>query len=177
MVQNERLMTLRRARSRVSRSRRAVLLETGADLIVPTVMVFALYLLFAGHNQPGGGFIAGLVAGAGLAVRSLAADPDGAPKQLWAAETLMGAGLLLSTVTAMAAWFFGGQLLESGSIEWVLPVLGKVKLFSVLAFDIGVFLVVLGLIVTVINGLGVATVDQHNRTSEDPDDSAEAGAQ
>jgi len=176
-MQKKRLITLRGTGSKVSRSRRAILLETGADLIVPTIMVFALYLLFAGHNQPGGGFIAGLVAGAGLAVRSLAADPDGEPKSLWAAETLMGAGLLVATIAAIAPWFFGGQLLESGSIEWVLPVLGKVKLFSVLAFDIGVFLVVLGLIVTVLNGLGVSTIDRNERGGDDLNDPSEVGAQ
>lgn len=144
----------------MNRSRRAALLETGADLIVPTVMVFALYLLFAGHNQPGGGFIAGLVAGAGLAVRSLAADPDGEPAPLWTAELLMGIGLLLSTSTAIGAWFVGGQLLESASLVWDLPIVGKVKVFSVLVFDTGVFLVVLGLVVAVLNGLGGSVDDQ-----------------
>lgn len=149
----------------MNRSRRTVLLETGADLIVPTVMVFAIYLLFAGHNQPGGGFIAGLVAGAGLAVRSLAADPDGERKPIWAAEPLMGAGLLLSIVAAVSPWLVGGQLLESGKVVWVLPVLGKVKVFSVLAFDTGVFLVVVGLVVAVLTGLD-SSVDERFR---DPD--------
>ncbi len=146
----------------MNQSRRTVLLETGADLIVPTIMVFALYLLFAGHNQPGGGFIAGLVAGAGLAVRSLAADPDGERKPIWAAEPLMGAGLLLSIVTAIAPWLAGGQLLESGKVVWVLPVLGQVKVFSVLAFDTGVFLVVVGLVVAILTGLD-STVDKPSR--------------
>ncbi len=144
----------------MSHSRRTVLLETGADLIVPTVMVFSLYLLFAGHNQPGGGFIAGLVAGAGLAVRTLAADPDGEPQPVWASEPLMGLGLLLATGTGMASWFAGGQLLESGSVVWNLPILGKVKIFSVLAFDMGVFLVVIGLVVAVLNGLGTSVENE-----------------
>ncbi len=146
----------------MNRSRRTVLLETGADLIVPTIMIFAIYLLFAGHNQPGGGFIAGLVAGAGLAVRSLAADPEGERKPTWSAEPLMGAGLLLSIVTAVSPWFANGQLLESGKVAWVLPVLGKMKIFSVLAFDTGVFLVVVGLVVAVLTGLD-STIDEQSR--------------
>lgn len=152
----------------MSHSRRTMLLETGADLIVPTVMVFSLYLLFAGHNQPGGGFIAGLVAGAGLAVRTLAADPDGEPQPVWASESLMGLGLLMATGTAIASWFFGGQLLESGSVVWNLPILGKVKIFSVLAFDMGVFLVVVGLVVAVLNGLGTSVENEDDVAGTHP---------
>jgi len=56
--------------------RRSPIFDTGVDLISHTVLILSLYLLFAGHNQPGGGFIGGLVAAAGLALRYVAGWVD-----------------------------------------------------------------------------------------------------
>ncbi len=66
----------------------------------------------------------------------------------------LGAGLLLAGLTGASAWLLGGQFLESGYVERDLPVLGAVKLTSALAFDTGVFLVVVGLVLLVLRTLG-----------------------
>lgn len=146
----------RAGRPRRSDPRPAPLLETGVALIFHTIIVVALYLLFAGHNQPGGGFIAGLVAGAALAIRHLAVDAA-RPRREPTPEAVLGLGLLIAVGTGIGSIVVGYDLLESGKIEVDLPLLGTIKAFSVLVFDIGVFLVVVGLVMAVLDGLGLGT--------------------
>ena len=135
--------------------RRSVVLETAVRLVFHTVLVFSLYLLFAGHNQPGGGFVGGLVAGAAFVLRYVA----GGRAALKAAVPVdpgipVGGGLVLAAGTGMAAWAFGGQFLESGKVEWHAPLLGAIKATSALPFDTGVYLIVVGLVLAVLRTLG-----------------------
>lgn len=135
--------------------RRSVVLETAVRLVFHTVLVFSLYLLFAGHNQPGGGFVGGLVAGAAFVLRYVA----GGRAALKAAVPIdpgvpVGGGLALAAGTGMAAWLFGGQFLESGKVELELPLLGMLKVTSALPFDTGVYLVVVGLVLALLRTLG-----------------------
>ena len=135
--------------------RRSVVLETAVRLIFHTVLVFSLYLLFAGHNQPGGGFVGGLVAGCAFVLRYIA----GGRAALRAAFPVdpgvpLGLGLVLAAGTGIAALFAGGQFLESGVLILDLPVLGVVKAASALPFDTGVYLVVVGLVIGVLRTLG-----------------------
>jgi multicomponent Na+:H+ antiporter subunit A len=140
--------------------RRSPIFDTGVALVFPTVLILSLYLLFAGHNQPGGGFVGGLVAGSGLALRFVAGGVDEVRAttrvQPW---TLLGTGLFLAATTALASVVVGGQMLESGKVELDLPVLGLVKATSALPFDIGVYLVVVGLVLMVVESLGDPTID------------------
>ena len=135
--------------------RRSVVLETAVRLVFHTVLVFGVYLLFAGHNQPGGGFVGGLVVGLGFVLRYLA----GGRSALRAAVPVdpgvpLGLGLLLSGLTGVVALVLGLDFLESGALERTLPLLGEVKLTSALFFDTGVFLVVVGLVLALLRTLG-----------------------
>ncbi len=135
--------------------RRSVVLETSVRLVFHTVLVFSLYLLFAGHNQPGGGFVGGLVAGCAFVLRYIA----GGRAALQAAVPVdpsvpLGLGLVLAAGTGAVAWLFGGQFLQSGKVSLELPVLGTVKAVSALSFDIGVYLVVVGLVLGALRTLG-----------------------
>ena len=134
---------------------RSVVLDTAVRLVFHTVLVFGLYLLFAGHNQPGGGFVGGLVVGCAFVLRGAVGGRE-AQAQAVPVEpgVLLGGGLLLSAGTGAAAWLLGGQFLESGYVELDLPVLGVVKATSALPFDVGVFLVVVGLVLLVLRTLG-----------------------
>lgn len=134
-------------------ARRSPILDEVVRLVFHTVLVFALYLLFAGHNAPGGGFIGGLVAGGALTLRYIAAGRDGVPIRV-GHEPLIGLGLLIAAGTGVAALLAGDQLLESWVFEEEVAVLGTVKFTAALPFDIGVFLVVVGLIVAVLDSLG-----------------------
>ncbi len=134
---------------------RLVYLDTSVRLIFHAVMVGSLWLLFAGHNQPGGGFVGGLLAGAAMALRYVAGGlAEVRQHSRFKPWTILGAGLLLSSLTAAAPLLFGADVLDVGGHELELPLLGKLKLSSALIFDLGVYLLVLGLVLMVFEAFG-----------------------
>ena len=155
--------------------RRSLVLEVVTRLLFHAVVVFSLYLLFAGHNQPGGGFAGGLVAGLALVLRYLAGGRyelgEAAPVD---PGLLMGLGLLIAGGTGVVGLVLGAQVLETALLELSLPVLGDVKLVTSLFFDVGVYLVVVGLVLDVLRSLG-AELDRQNE--EDPARGAEPAAE
>ena len=141
--------------AQVHSSRRSFLFEVVARVTFHTVMLLSLYLLFAGHNLPGGGFVAGLVAGLALTVRYLA----GGRNELRAALPLMpgilfGSGLFIAVGTGVSSMFVGGAVFQSYIIDLHVPLLGDVHLVTSLFFDIGVYLVVMGLMLDMLRSLG-----------------------
>lgn len=135
--------------------RRSLLLDTVINVIVRTVLVFALFLLFSGHNAPGGGFGAGLVAGTAIVLRYLTVGAEEVELRLASApEPLMGVGLGLSVLTGVSSWTRGEEFLYSTIFEVEVPVLGLIKTTSALPFDIGVFLVVMGVCLAITTSLG-----------------------
>ena len=133
----------------------SIILETSARAVFHTVVVFSLYLLFAGHNAPGGGFIGGLVAAAALVLRFVAQGPDDVNRTARVApETVLGLGALLTAGAAVFPWLGGDTFLEAGSVSLALGVIGTVKLTTVLAFDVGVYVIVVGVVLTVLRTLG-----------------------
>ena len=153
--------------------RRSLVLEVVARLTFHAVVVFSIFLLFAGHNQPGGGFAGGLVAGLALALRYLAGGRyelgEAAPVD---PGLLLGLGMLLAGGTGVAGLLLGADALQSALLEATLPVLGDVKLVTTLVFDVGVYLVVVGLVLDVLRTLG-AELDRQ----EDEGETAEHGAE
>lgn len=134
---------------------RSVILDTVGRLAFHTVWAFSLYLLFAGHNAPGGGFVGGLVGGVAFVLVYAGSGTAGLRSQVTLRpEMLLGSGLLLAGGTGAAAWLAGGDYLESGIFDATLPVLGDVKATSALFFDIGVYLVVVGLVLGALATLG-----------------------
>lgn len=135
--------------------RHSVVLERVSTAVLPTVVVFSLFLLLSGHNAPGGGFIGGLVAGAGLVLLWATGGPQAVRDAVPVRGTwLIGAGLFLAQLVAAAGWLLGGALLQSAHAKLHLPVFGDVKAATPLLFDLGVYLVVVGLISTVLTTLG-----------------------
>ncbi len=158
--------------------RRSVIFEVVVRLLFHTMVLYALFLLFSGHNAPGGGFAAGLVVGTALVVRYLAGGRyelgEAAPVQPGA---LLGLGLFLSAGVGLGAMAAGGTVLQSWILETRLPLLGDVKLVTSLLFDVGVFLVVVGLVLDVLRSLG-AELDRRAESGEDEvgDGSSAVGA-
>lgn len=141
--------------------RRSIIFEVITRLAFPTIMAIAIFLVFSGHNNPGGGFAGGLVAGLGLMVRYLAGGryelDEAAPVD---AGVILGVGLTVAALSALAPMAFGGTVLQSAIIEWDAPLLGHVKLVTSLFFDLGVFLVVFGLMLDLLRSLG-SGIDRH----------------
>jgi multicomponent Na+:H+ antiporter subunit A len=135
--------------------RRSVIFEVVTRLLFHTIVVFSIYLLFSGHNKPGGGFAAGLMTGLALVVRYLAGGryelDEAAPIE---AGTLLGLGLFVATGAGLLPLAFGGAVLQSAILDLHLPLLGDVHLVTSLLFDIGVYLVVVGLMLDLVRSFG-----------------------
>jgi multicomponent Na+:H+ antiporter subunit A len=152
---------------------RSLIVDMTARLVFRSALVLSLYLLFAGHNQPGGGFVGGLVAGAAVTLLYAAGGIDDVralgPLAPW---TVLGAGLLLSAGTALVPLVAGDGLLQHGKIELDAPLLGHVKVTSTLVFDTGVYAVVVGLVLMVLEAFGDEVSPRPVRDqprSEDPE--------
>jgi multicomponent Na+:H+ antiporter subunit A len=147
--------------------RRSVVFEVVVRLLFHTMIVYSAFLLFSGHNAPGGGFAAGLVTGIALIVRYLAGGRyelgEAAPVQPGA---LLGSGLFLSAGVGLVAMLAGGSVLQSWIIDVHVPLIGDVHLVTSLFFDVGVYLVVVGLVLDILRSLG-AEVDRRAETGED----------
>jgi multicomponent Na+:H+ antiporter subunit A len=138
---------------------RSLVLEVATRLIFPLIMVLSFYFFFAGHNTPGGGFAGGLTAGLALVLRYLAGGRYELGEALpLDAGKVLGAGLMLSAGTAVTSLLLGAPVLSSAVLQFDLPVLGHVKLVTALFFDLGVYLIVVGLVLDVLRSLG-ARVD------------------
>lgn len=134
---------------------RSMILEATTRLIFPTMVVLSIYFFFAGHNAPGGGFAGGLTMGLALVLRYLA----GGRYELGEAlpiepGRILGAGLAISTLTAVTSMVLGAPALSSAVFRLTLPVLGDVKVVTALFFDLGIYLIVVGLVLDVLRSLG-----------------------
>ncbi|MDM8085906.1 Na+/H+ antiporter subunit A [Cellulomonas cellasea] len=158
-----------RAGSTLAPQRRSVIFEVTVRLLFHTMVMYSLFLLFSGHNSPGGGFAAGLISGIALVTRYLAGGRyelgEAAPVQ---PGLLLGSGLFLSAGVGIFALFAGGSVLQSWMIDFHLPVLGDVHLVTSLFFDVGVYLVVIGLVLDILRSLG-AEIDQQAEQGDGPD--------
>jgi multicomponent Na+:H+ antiporter subunit A len=143
------------AENTLAPERRSLLLEVVVRLIFHTILVLSVYLLWAGHDLPGGGFAGGIVAGLAFTVRYLAGGRyelgEAAPV---GAGLLIGIGLVIATGTGLAGAVFGGAVLQGGSWYLDIPVLGTLKLYSSTLFDVGVYLVVVGVVLDVLRSFG-----------------------
>ncbi|MCC6435655.1 MAG: Na+/H+ antiporter subunit A, partial [Acidimicrobiales bacterium] len=134
---------------------RLLVADRPVRLIFHALLIGSVFALFAGHNQPGGGFVGGLLAGAAIALRFVAGGMDEVRRitalRPW---TILGAGLVLAVATALAPLAAGRPFLQSLERSIDLGVLGTAKLSTTLAFDGGVYLVVAGLVLMVFEAFG-----------------------
>lgn len=146
---------------------RSILIEVLVRLLFHPAIVVSVFLLFVGHNAPGGGFAGGLVAGLALVARYLAAGRyelgEAAPVD---AGRVLGIGLLLAAGTATAPIVFGLTAFESTWFETEVPVLGTLSIGTSTLFDIGVYLVVVGLVLDILRSLGAEIDRQRDEADE-----------
>ncbi|MBT8198017.1 MAG: hypothetical protein KJP12_05165 [Acidimicrobiia bacterium] len=135
--------------------RPSLLVETGARTMVPTLLVVSAFLLVVGHDSPGGGFVGGLLAGGALLVVFLSGGRAAVTSMLPVpAGAILGAGIMTAVATAIGGLVFGRALLDAGKLEIDAGWFGSWSVGSALLFDVGVFLVVVGLVSTVLLQLG-----------------------
>ena len=161
---------------------RLVTIEVSVRIVFAAVMLGSLWLLFAGHNQPGGGFVGGIVAGAAVSLRYVSGGlPEVRRLSRGKPWMVLGAGLLISVVVTIVPLLLGGEVLQTGSHTFDVPLLGSVKVTSALFFDIGVYLAVIGLAMMVFESFGddplpPAEPDVDAAAAAGPDDELHEGA-
>ena len=129
----------------------APIIRLGIRAASPFATVLGCYLLFAGHNNPGGGFAAGLVFGAVLALRTIAGFLR--PTH---GVTLVAVGVFIVAGVALAPLLWGDPLFDQQVLSVDAPLLGKIKTGSALLFDVGVAAIVVGTVMAALDGLGAA---------------------
>ena len=159
--------------------------ETASDdMLVPRVwmrvlfaaiVVFAFYLLFRGHDLPGGGFAAGIVFAIGVILQYMAGGTRWIEERLELQPVLlMGLGIGIAGLTGVGAWFFGHAFLTSHVAHVSVPLIGEVHLPSAFLFDIGVFLLVVGATSLVLIAIAHQTLRAHRIEREQREDREEA---
>jgi multicomponent Na+:H+ antiporter subunit A len=134
---------------------RLAFVDVSARVVFHAVLVMSLWLLFAGHNQPGGGFVGGLLAGSAITLRYIAGGSAEVRRlSRFRPWTVLGAGILLAAATATIPLLVGGSVLEVGMATLDLPGLPATKISSALAFDTGVYLAVVGMVLMAFEAFG-----------------------
>ncbi|ODT11120.1 MAG: cation:proton antiporter [Microbacterium sp. SCN 70-18] len=141
----------------------SVFVRTVARVLVPAIVILSVVLLVRGHQEPGGGFIAALIGGAGFALLYLAAPSESAARIRWPFLALIGAGIVVGTGTGLLG-YFDGSFLRPLSID----ILGT-KLTTALVFDVGVYLAVVGVVLTALNLLGRQHHTEREEGGSQPD--------
>lgn len=134
---------------------RSLMVDVSTRVLFPSMIALSLYFFFTGHNAPGGGFAGGLVAALALILRYLAGGRAELEEALPIdGGRIMGSGLIFSIAAAVGPMLWGMPPLASayGSID--IPLVGSVSLPSALIFDLGVYLVVIGLTLHILRSLG-----------------------
>jgi len=140
-----------------------LIMATFARLLLPLALVVSLFIFLRGHNLPGGGFIAGLITAIALIMQYLANGVTWTHARLPAhTHPWIAAGLIIALVTGLASWLFGRPFLTSafGHLDW--PIVGSFEIASAMAFDLGVYLVVVGATLLILINLGLAHHASHD---------------
>ncbi len=141
--------------------RRSTILDEADRWLFPVIVVVSVFVTFRGHNAPGGGFAGGLIAGCAYVLRFLAGGSLRVRYSTIVHPTgFIGLGLLVAVVTAIAPLVTGDALLESTIWLIDLPAIGEVKLVSSTFFDIGVYLLVIGTVLSVLVALGADPIHE-----------------
>jgi multicomponent K+:H+ antiporter subunit A len=134
---------------------RSVMLSNAAQVLLPAALLVALYIFIRGHNLPGGGFIAGLVAGAAGVLLYVANGIDWSEARIRIGyRGVIAAGLAISVATGIAPWLAGLPFLTSAHGHPHLPLIGELPLASAMVFDLGIFLTVVGVVMLALSTLG-----------------------
>ncbi|MDH4150253.1 MAG: monovalent cation/H+ antiporter subunit A [Betaproteobacteria bacterium] len=134
------------------------LLSAAARVLLPFALLVSAFIFLRGHNLPGGGFIAGLVTATALIIQYIADGMAATSRRLGDDATpVVGVGVLIAGLTGVASWLFDAPFLTSTYAYFQLPLLGAVPLASALAFDLGVYLTVVGATLLMLVRLGKVT--------------------
>ena len=139
-----------------------LILEVLSRPLLPIFFAVTIYIFLRGHNLPGGGFIAGLMASVGLLLQYVANGVTWVQSRIRSQYMLvMALGLALALATGLGSWWFDHPFLTTAHGYLYLPLVGKLHLATAMLFDLGVFLTVVGSTLLMLSRLGrVSTLDR-----------------
>ncbi len=132
-----------------------MMLRLLARLILPLALLVAIFIFLRGHNEPGGGFIAGLVTSVALVLLHVSSGQEWVVQRLHVNyRKLAASGILIAGLTGLGSLLFGMPLLTSAHGVLHIPWLGELELASAMLFDLGVYLTVVGGTLLILSNLG-----------------------
>ncbi|WP_370372566.1 hydrogen gas-evolving membrane-bound hydrogenase subunit E, partial [Henriciella pelagia] len=137
-----------------SRDRHPMMMVVVTRVLMPIAILVGVYIFLRGHNQPGGGFVAGLVIAIALLMQYMASG------FAWTQErkrieyhTMIGLGVVIAGLTGVGSWLAGAPFLTSSYTYIHLPPIEEFELATAMLFDLGVFLTVLGAVMLMLYSL------------------------
>ena len=140
-------------------------------VLMPVIIMVGFYIFLRGHNEPGGGFIAGLVVSIGLVMQYMASGYGWATaRQRYPHHGVIGAGVLIAGLTGVGSWFVGKPFLTTDFTYVRIPPFNEFELATALLFDLGVFLAVVGAVMLSLDGFSRLARRAHVQESDQPMD-------
>ncbi len=140
-------------------------------VIMPVVLIVGFYIFLRGHNEPGGGFIAGLIVSIAVVMQYMASGFAWASARLrYPYHGIIGAGVLIAGLTGIGSWFVGKPFLTSDFTYVRIPPFEKFELATAALFDLGVFLAVVGAVMLSLESFSRLARRAHVEDSEFPMD-------
>ena len=133
-------------------------------LLLPLATMISIFFMLRGHNAPGGGFVGGLIFATAIILQYIVSGTVWVEARLRLLPVYwMAFGLLFAGLTSMAAWFAGFPFLTSMTLDLHLPILGELHLSSVLLFDLGVYMLVIGATILILIALAHQSLRSQSR--------------
>lgn len=140
--------------------RSSLLLSSAVRLLIPLLLLYAVFLLWRGHNAPGGGFVGGLIAAAAFVLYTLTAGVAASRRALGVdPSSLLSGGLAIALVSGIPGLLMGNNFMTAA---WTTLHLGSIELTlgTPLLFDLGVFLAVTGVVLTIVFTLAETSLSE-----------------
>ncbi|MEM1334764.1 MAG: MnhB domain-containing protein [Actinomycetota bacterium] len=131
--------------------------------VTPVLLLFSIFLTLRGHNAPGGGFAGGLVMGSAIILRFLSAGRSGVRSLRIDPIVLIGLGLVLAVGVGLTSLVADASFLESAIWKGDVAVIGEIKIVSSSFFDVGVHVLVVGVVMSVIVAFAEADDEMRSR--------------
>jgi len=130
-----------------SGSPHSLIVTVGTRLLLPMIITSGVFIFLRGHNEPGGGFIAGVLVGIAYIMQYVASGYNWSQERArFDPHLMIGAGITIAAASGLPSWLFGYPYLTSTFGYVPIPLIGPVEIASVIVFDIGVFLTVVGIV-------------------------------